>query len=259
ITKFDPEEDPNEDDDEDPEEDPADYPTDRDDDDEEEDFSEDDADDEEEDGGEDEEEEHLALADSVPPPAYRTTTRMSIRAQTPIPFPSEIEKSLCIALGPRFKVEQCLSAPTARPTGGFRVDYGFIDTLDAKIRHDPDREIGHEIIDVWEDPDEIAEEIRVTDVAELSQRMIDFITTIQSMDARDTARYDVRELQTTVLSKKTEIGELWAADRRRQVHLTEALTLLRTLQTQMVALQSHQRPARDPAHPDVSEEAGSSS
>ncbi|GKD40311.1 hypothetical protein Tco_1260518, partial [Tanacetum coccineum] len=49
----------------------------------------DDADDEEEDEGEDkevEEEEHLALADSVLPLAYRTTARMSIRAQTPIPF-----------------------------------------------------------------------------------------------------------------------------------------------------------------------------
>ncbi|GJY34840.1 hypothetical protein Tco_0419309 [Tanacetum coccineum] len=64
-----------EEDDEDPEEDPADYPTNRDDDDEEEESSRDDADDEEED---EEEEEHLALVDSVPPPAYRTTARMSI-------------------------------------------------------------------------------------------------------------------------------------------------------------------------------------
>ncbi|GJX94859.1 hypothetical protein Tco_0349445 [Tanacetum coccineum] len=39
----------------------------------------------------DDEEEHQALADSVPPPAYRTTARMSIRAQIPIPFPSEAE------------------------------------------------------------------------------------------------------------------------------------------------------------------------
>ncbi|GKF68288.1 hypothetical protein Tco_0197967, partial [Tanacetum coccineum] len=89
IIEFDPEEDPKEDD-EDHEEDPTDYPTDKDDDEEEEYEEEeesfgDDAEDE------DEEEEHLALADSVPPPAYRTTARMSIRAQTPIPFPSEAE------------------------------------------------------------------------------------------------------------------------------------------------------------------------
>ncbi|GKA47749.1 hypothetical protein Tco_0740707 [Tanacetum coccineum] len=50
-------------------EDPTDYPTNKDDDKEEE-SSEDDTD--------DEEEEHQALADSVLPPAYRTTARMSI-------------------------------------------------------------------------------------------------------------------------------------------------------------------------------------
>ncbi|GKB71646.1 hypothetical protein Tco_0933058 [Tanacetum coccineum] len=57
----------------------------------------DDDDDEEEedpsrDDANDEEEEHLAPADSVPPPAYRTTSRMSIRDQTPIPFPSKAEE-----------------------------------------------------------------------------------------------------------------------------------------------------------------------
>ncbi|GJU56031.1 hypothetical protein Tco_1229745 [Tanacetum coccineum] len=33
----------------------------------------------------------VTSADSVPPPVHRTTARMSIRAQTPIPFPSETE------------------------------------------------------------------------------------------------------------------------------------------------------------------------
>ncbi|GJZ74347.1 hypothetical protein Tco_0638493 [Tanacetum coccineum] len=82
---------------------------------------------------------------------------------------------------------------------------------------------------------------------------------VQSMDASDTTRSKVRELQTMVLAQHTEIGDLQAADHRRQTQLTEALTLLRTLQTQMAALQSQQTPARDPTHPDVPEEAGSSS
>ncbi|GJT34444.1 hypothetical protein Tco_0924863 [Tanacetum coccineum] len=408
ITEFDPEEDPKEDD-EHPKEDPADYPTDRDDDDdeeEEESFG-DDANDEEED---EEEEEHLAPADSVPPPVYRTTARMSIRAQTPIPFPSEAEvdrllaistpppsplisyssplpqipsppllvssplhisppplpasptrplsyraimirlraespstshplplpivvphtrasmsmmraaapstyilaprsetppsgtppllsiplptsspplllpstdcradvlevtlpprKRLCIALGLRYEVGECSSTPTARPTGGFRADYGFVGTLDAEIRRDPDREIGYGITDVWEDPDEIAEEIPVTDVAQLGQRMTDFVTIVrqdtyeiygrlddaqddrllisgqlnllrrdrrsharttrlmegearasreawvQSMDASDTTRSEVRALKTMIFAHQTEIGDLRAADRR---------------------------------------------
>ncbi|GJX65959.1 putative reverse transcriptase domain-containing protein [Tanacetum coccineum] len=45
-------------------------------------------------------------------------------------------KRLCIALGLRYKVDESLSAPTARPTGGFRADYGFVGTLDDEIRQD---------------------------------------------------------------------------------------------------------------------------
>ncbi|GKF60198.1 hypothetical protein Tco_0176984 [Tanacetum coccineum] len=192
---------------------------------------------------------------------------------------------MCVAPDPRYEVGECSSAPTARPTRGFRADYGFVGTLDAKIRRDPDREIGYGISDVWVDPDEIAEEIPVTDVSKLGQRMTYFLNYlhrdrrshartarlmeseakssreawVQSMDASDMERSEVRELWTTVLAQQTEIGDLLAADRRRQAQLAEALTLLRTLQTQMVALQSQQRPARDLTHPDVPEEASSSS
>ncbi|GKC26887.1 hypothetical protein Tco_1034181 [Tanacetum coccineum] len=366
ITDSDPEEDP-EKDNEDPKEDPADYPIDRDDDnDEEEESSRYDADvKEEEEGEDDEEEEHLAPADSVPPPTCRTTARMSIQDQTPIPFPSAAEvdrflaistpppspltsyssplphipsppllvssplpisppplpasptyplgykaamirlrvespstshplplpslivhthtrasvammraaapstyilasrsetppsgtppllpiplripsqpllllftvcragvsevtlpprKRLCIALGLRFKVSKSSSAPTARPTKEFRRDYGFVATLDDEIRLDLEREM-------------------------------------LSMDASDIARSEVKALWTTVLAHQTKIEDLRAVDRRRQTQLTKALTLLRTLQTQMAVLQSQQTPAREPARPEILEDAGSS-
>ncbi|GKA81230.1 hypothetical protein Tco_0787922 [Tanacetum coccineum] len=251
----------------------------------------------------------IPLPTSSPPLLFPSTNcRADVLEVTLSPW-----KRFCIYLGPRYKVGECSSAPTARPTGGFRVDYGFVGTLDAKIRHDLDREIGYGITDVWEDPDEIAEEIPTTDVAELGQRMTDFVTTVrqdtdeiygrledahddrllmsgqlnllhrdrrshartarlmksearasreawvQSMDASDMTRSEVRALRTTVLAQQTEIGDLWAADCRRKAQLAEALSLLRTLQTQMVALQSQQRPARDPTHSDVPEVAGSSS
>ncbi|GJZ86106.1 hypothetical protein Tco_0657716 [Tanacetum coccineum] len=99
VPESDSEEDPEEDD-EDPEEDPTEYPTDRDDNDEEEESSEDEADDEEEDEDEEEEEEeeHPAPADSIsPPPVRHTTTRISIRAQTP-PFLSRVEAERLLAL-----------------------------------------------------------------------------------------------------------------------------------------------------------------
>nr|GEV60365.1 hypothetical protein [Tanacetum cinerariifolium] len=89
------------------------------------------------------------------------------------------QKRLCIALGPRFKARECSSAHTSRLTRDFRADYGFNGTLDAEIRRYLDREIGYEITDVWEYPNEIAVEIPATDVAELGQRMIDVVTTIR--------------------------------------------------------------------------------
>nr|GEY97770.1 hypothetical protein [Tanacetum cinerariifolium] len=47
-------------------------------------------------------------------------------------------KRLCIALGLRFEVGDSSSTPTARPTGGFRADYGIFGTLDDEIRRDLD-------------------------------------------------------------------------------------------------------------------------
>ncbi|GKG59097.1 hypothetical protein Tco_0602806, partial [Tanacetum coccineum] len=84
---------------------------------------------------------------------------------------------LCIAPSPIYEIRECSSASTARPTEGFRAYYGFVGILDAEIRHDPDKESGYGITDVWVDPDEIAEEIPTTDVVELGQRMTYFVTT----------------------------------------------------------------------------------
>ncbi|GKD37396.1 hypothetical protein Tco_1257603 [Tanacetum coccineum] len=101
------------DDDEDPEEEQADYPTDRDDDDDkEEEPSEYEADDEEEDeDDEEEEEEHPTLADSIPPSVHRVTARISIRAQTPVSFPSnsEVARLLTIPTLPPLPLSPWLS------------------------------------------------------------------------------------------------------------------------------------------------------
>ncbi|GKC27455.1 putative reverse transcriptase domain-containing protein, partial [Tanacetum coccineum] len=125
------------------------------------------------------------------------------------------------------------SAPTARPTGGFRRDYGFVTTLDDEIRRDRDRDIGYKITDVWEDPNEIAEEIPATDVAELGQRMTDFVTTV---------RQDTDEIYRIIEGEARASHEAWvqSMDSSDMAHY----------ETQMLALQSQQRPARDPAHPD---------
>ncbi|GJR06818.1 hypothetical protein Tco_0529802 [Tanacetum coccineum] len=222
--------------DSDPEEDsedgPVDYPAYGGDDDDDDDSS---NDDEEEEALEEEGEEHLALANSVvapvvdlvpsakeiepfetdesaatplPPPTYRTTAKMSIRAQAPIPFPSEAEilspplplpspplpaslfipppvdhredtpeaelpphKRLCLtAPTSRFEVGESLTA-AARPTRGHRVDYGFIGTLDAKIRRQRAEEVDYGIRDVWVDPAEAVKEVAPTTLERVNDRV----------------------------------------------------------------------------------------
>ncbi|GKD97356.1 hypothetical protein Tco_1381253 [Tanacetum coccineum] len=57
----------------------------------------------------------------------------------------------------RYEVgESSTAAP--RPTGGHRVDYGFIGTVDAKVRRQRAKEVGYGIRDVWVDPTEAVEE-----------------------------------------------------------------------------------------------------
>ncbi|GJX22689.1 hypothetical protein Tco_0227134 [Tanacetum coccineum] len=131
-------------------------------------------------------------------------------------------KRLCIALDPRYKVGESSSTPTARPTRGFRAYYCFVGTLDAEIRRDPERDIGQRMT-------EFVTTVR-QDTYDIYRRLDDAQDDRSLMsDASDTTRSKVRALRTTVLAQQIEIGDLRAADRRRQAQLTEALTLLRTL------------------------------
>ncbi|GJY90036.1 hypothetical protein Tco_0505232 [Tanacetum coccineum] len=66
------------------------------------------------------------------------------------------QKRLLIALGPRYEIKESSSAPTTKPTGGFKGDYGFVSTMDAEIRRDLDREIDF-VTSVRQDTDEIYE------------------------------------------------------------------------------------------------------
>ncbi|GKA16944.1 hypothetical protein Tco_0696781 [Tanacetum coccineum] len=134
-------------------------------------------------------------------------------------------KRLCIALGPRFEVDKSSSAPTARPTGGFRAYYGFVGTLDDEIRCDPEREddrllMSGQLNMLRRDRRVYACTARLMETeARLSRE-----AWVQSMDASDTTHSEVRALHTNV-----------------------------------TALQSQQGPASGPTHPEIPKEAGSSS
>ncbi|GJW44819.1 putative reverse transcriptase domain-containing protein [Tanacetum coccineum] len=150
-----------------------------------------------------------SAATTPPHPAYRVTARISIRDETPISLPpkEEVERLLAmpylspssplyllvisipqnltshhysITLGPRYEVRESSSAAAARPAGGLRADYGFVATIDREIMRDLERDVGYGITDSW---DEIVEAMQgtpvVTDVAEFSQRIIEFETRVR--------------------------------------------------------------------------------
>ncbi|GJV29667.1 putative reverse transcriptase domain-containing protein [Tanacetum coccineum] len=172
-------------------------------------------------------------------------------------------KRLCFSFGPRYEVGESSSAPAARPTGGFRVDYGFVATLDMEFRRDPERYVGYGITNTWDEMLEDMSGALVTDETELGWRMTNFVTTVRqdtyeiyvrlceaqddrearlsckawgwSMDASDLARSEVMALRTQVVAQQSEIAALRAADRARQAQLMETLRLMSTLQTQKMA------------------------
>ncbi|GJW10655.1 hypothetical protein Tco_1576482 [Tanacetum coccineum] len=177
-----------------------------------------------------------------PPLLLPSTDRRADKPEVCLPP----QKRLCIALGPRYEFRESSSAPAARPTGGFRANYGFVATLDREIRRDPERDVGYGIIDTWDEMLEGMPGAPATDETKLVQRMTNLITMVRhdideiygrldeaqeararearisceawgrSMDASDTARSEVRALRTTILAQQMEIAALRAADRARQ-------------------------------------------
>ncbi|GJZ01837.1 hypothetical protein Tco_0519798 [Tanacetum coccineum] len=68
-------------------------------------------------------------------------------------------KRLCLTTpASRYEVGESSTA-VPRLTGGHRVDYGFIDTLDAKARRQRAEAVGYGIRDTWVDPRETTEEV----------------------------------------------------------------------------------------------------
>nr|GFB57770.1 hypothetical protein [Tanacetum cinerariifolium] len=141
IPESDPNKDLEEDDDEDLEEDLADYLADHDDKKEEE-PSGDDADEEDEEQDEDdddEEDEHPPSADSIPPP-------------------------------PALRARESSVAVVARSIEGRRVDYRFVNSVEADIRRRRAEDIGYGNRDTWIDPRDVAEEEALTTLEGVNTR-----------------------------------------------------------------------------------------
>ncbi|GJV31278.1 hypothetical protein Tco_1391678 [Tanacetum coccineum] len=205
----------------------------------------------------------ILIPTSLPPLHLLSIDRRADRTEVTLPP----QKRLGISLGPRYEVGESSSAPTARPPGGFRADYGFVATMDRDIRRDLERDVGYGIIDTWDEMLVDMSWAPTTDDTELGRRMREFATRVRQdtdeiymwLDDEQTERQlmagrlnmlyrdrrahartcllmerEVMSLRTTVLGQQAVITELQAADRRRQTAITELLAADRRRQAQFI-------------------------
>ncbi|GJW29547.1 hypothetical protein Tco_0046422 [Tanacetum coccineum] len=131
-------------------------------------------------------------------------------------------KRLCFAFGPRYEVGESSYAAVARPTGCFRVDYGFVATMDREIRHDLERDVSYGITDTWEEMLVDMLGAPVTDDIELGRQMTEFATRI---------RQDTNEIYVRLDGEQTErqlmAGRLNMLYRDKRTHARTALLMER--------------------------------
>ncbi|GKE22171.1 hypothetical protein Tco_1433683 [Tanacetum coccineum] len=133
-----------------------------------------------------------------------------------------LQKRLCFAFGPRYEVGKSSSTPTARPPGGFWVDYCFVTTMNREIMRDLERDVNYGITDTW---DEMLVDMLgapATDDTELGRRMTEFATRV---------RQDTNEIYMRLDDEQTErqlmAGQLNMLYRDRRAHARTTLLMER--------------------------------
>ncbi|GKE53307.1 hypothetical protein Tco_1488463 [Tanacetum coccineum] len=120
-----------------------------------------------------------------------STDRRADRPEVTLPP----QKRLGITLGLIYEIGEGSSAPTARPPGGFRRDYGFVATIDKKIMRDLERDVSYGITDTWNEIPLDMPGAPATDDTELGQRMTEFTTRV---------RQDTDEIYTRLDDEQSE-------------------------------------------------------
>ncbi|GJW55197.1 hypothetical protein Tco_0099282 [Tanacetum coccineum] len=122
----------------------------------------------------------LPLPTSSPPLQLLSFDRRADRPETTLPP----RKRLGIDLGLRYEVGGRSAAAAARPIGGRRADYGFVDTVDAEISRQRAEEVGYGIRDAWVDPRDATEEVALTTLEGVNTRVTE-LAAVQEQDTQD--------------------------------------------------------------------------
>nr|GFC36443.1 hypothetical protein [Tanacetum cinerariifolium] len=127
----------------------------------------------------------------IPPPVYHRDDILEIE------LPPR-KKSCLFALGRRYEVGE---NSTAGPTRGRGIDYGFVNTLDAKARRRGIREVGYGIRDTWVDPAEAVPKIAYMTLGEVNTR----VTELAELHEHDTQ--DLYALLEDAQESRTRISQ----------------------------------------------------
>ncbi|GJX69553.1 hypothetical protein Tco_0305280 [Tanacetum coccineum] len=171
--------------------------------------------------------------------------------------------------GPGYEVGESSAAGTARqfgPTTASADLYGFADTLEAAPGRRMSRELGYEDEIIYSQLDDarydralLRARVNMLESDRPFHRRTAVLMEEEARLSRAAWAHPDVELQSADQRRQTVISELLKADYRRQRQLVETLKIVKSLKTQMIELQRQQGPAKDPAEPELPEEASSSS
>ncbi|GKE12694.1 hypothetical protein Tco_1416245 [Tanacetum coccineum] len=175
--------------------------------------------------------------------------------------------------------ESSTAAP--RPTGGHRIYYGFIGTMDAKTIRQKAEEASYRIRDVWVDPTEAVKEVASTTLEGVNARVTELVA-VQEQDTQDDYAVieDTQDRQTQLVSREAwahsirlslavhyELQAYMTHTQMQDYHIASQESLMTTLITHISLLQGQLSAAlgqiqalqaRDQTHADDREGAGSS-
>nr|GEV56957.1 putative reverse transcriptase domain-containing protein [Tanacetum cinerariifolium] len=142
-----------------------------------------------------------ALPSPPLPPPLCIPSPVDHRNDTPKTEMPPRKRSCLFALGSRYEIGE---SSTARPTRGRGIDYGFVSTLDAKVRRQGISEVGYGIRDTWVDPAEVVPEIAPMTLGEVNTR----VTELAKLHEHDTHNLyalleDARDSRTRISQRVT--------------------------------------------------------
>nr|GEZ29517.1 hypothetical protein [Tanacetum cinerariifolium] len=137
----------------------------------------------------------ISLPAASPPLQLLSSDRRADRPEVTLPPRKRLSIVHCLG----YEAGESSVAAVARPIEGRRADYGFVDSVEAKIRRRRAEDIGYGIRETWIDPRDVAEEEVLTTLEGVNTKVTE-LAAVQEQDTQDI--YGVME---DIQGRQTEI------------------------------------------------------